>query len=488
MQRLRGYKIILRFEGDVNRMIGKRGRLLAGILGIVLTVLMTGYFCFAGEDDYIFSETEDKIYNTLLAAGYSKAGACGILGNIAVENPKFEADLYANNGTTYGLFQWNNVGDRKDNLVKWCNNRKLYSQRPDGQIAFAMYELEGGDSIAKRANDFLKTTENPRNAAMEFAVGFERCIGSTSNSENDAEYEGFIYPERFGRTYQAMARRMDMAEKYFNGYEATTADMDLVYKIGITPTPGMISEIEDKIRIEIGRSIDFNVDFTGPEEEKPSVAIPRLICITVGYLCGCVYLSLLFVDRKKLKMSRGEKIKEIPHGSSVFAQVGPKKAAIFFINDILKLLIAIAITTVFVKGLTLDDITIFTGLGVIIGNAYPFWNRFRGGIGLTVTILLLMVYMPIWGVLCCLIGVYFAVVLQSLTIGVIIMSSLMVPFVYNYKDTTSAGVIAIIMALLIISHQRILFRYFDRKVLRAHYANRRESFRATSQNRRVSPT
>ena len=453
-------------------------RTLVTVLSVIFIFLVTGTFCLADDSQYVFSETEDKIYNTLLAAGYSKAGACGILGNIAVENPQFEADLYGNGGITYGLFQWNDVGDRRETLVKWCNNRSLYSERPDGQLAFALHELDGGDYIASKANDFLKTTDNPRNAAMEFAVGFERCIGSTSSSENDAEYDGFIYPERFGRTYQAMGKRMDMAEKYFYGYDYDLAHNELVYKIGITPTPGLIAEIEDKLQIDIQRSIDFKIDPTRTEEKTDSI-IPRIVCVLVGYLCGCIYLSLLLVDRERLRANRLKRIKEIPHGSSMFAHFGVKRASYFFINDILKLLVALAITTVFIEGLPLDDIIILTGLGVVIGNAFPFWNKFSGGIGFTVTILLLIIYMPIWGILCCIIGIFFSAVLQSLTIGVIIMSALMIPFVYNYKSTSAAGMVAIILGLLIISHQRILFKYFDRNVLRAHYAKRRQSLAKT---------
>ena len=447
-------------------------RIFSVTAGVLAIVLFIGCLCYAQEPKYTFSETEDKIYNTLLSAGYTKAGACGILGNIAVEDPSFNADLYGNGGITYGLFQWNNIGNRKDQLVRWCNNRSLYYNRPEGQIAFALYELNGGDVIAERINSFLKSTNNPRNAAMEFAVGFERCIGNTSVPDIDAKYDGFIYPERFGRTYQALYKRMDMAEKYFNGYKTDTVNSELVYKIGITPTPGLISELEERLHIEIERSIDFNVNLDSTEE-KVNVPLNRFLCVVIGYFCGCIYLSLLFVDRKKLKEYRHHKMKEIPHGSKVLSHLGVKKASYFFINDILKLLLAIAISVLLVKGLSADDVIIFTGFGVVIGNAYPFWNKFSGGLGFTVTILLLILYMPIWGVLSCIIGLYLAAILQSLTIGVVIMSFLMIPFTYFYKSHIDAGIIAIILILLIVSHQRVLYKYIDKKVLHSHYLERK---------------
>lgn len=441
--------------------------------------------CYAMEQDYVFSETEDRIYNTLRAAGYSRAGVCGILGNMAVENPWFEPDIYGNGGITYGLFQWNNVGERKSNLDRWCNNRCLHPGRVEGQLAFAIHELNGGDPIAKRANDFLKTADNPREAAMEFAVGFERCIGSSSSPENDADYDGSIYTERHGRTYQALGRRMNMAEKYYNGYLSDEIVPGLVYKVDAIPTPGLISEVEDKLQIELQRSMILHVDTTQitdttniTEKQEVNVQILRLICVITGYLFGCVYLSLLLVDREKLRANRMHKIKQIPHASNVMTHLGAKKASVFFINDILKLMIAIAITSVVVSSLNLSDIILYTGLGVIIGNAFPFWNKFSGGIGFSVTILTLIFYMPIWGVLCCIIGMFFAYCLKSLTVGAIIMSIIMVPFVYHYKGVSQAEVVAFIILLLIISHQRILIRYFDRNVLHEHYANRRRELRA----------
>lgn len=447
------------------------------ILSLILFTLFSSTYCHADEQDFIFSETEDSIYNTLRAAGYSRAGACGILGNMAVENPQFTADLYGNGGITYGLFQWNNVGERMDNLAKWCEHRKLDSDRVEGQLAFAMHELEGGDPIARRAEEFLKTTDNPRNAAMEFAVGFERCIGSTSVPEIDAEYDGFIYPERFGRTYQAMGKRMDMAEKYFDGYLEGYSNPSLIYKIDTVPTPGIVSEIEDKMHIDIQRSLNFEVD-ARRAEEKGSVPLLRALCVLIGYFFGCIYFVMFVIDKETYKKSRMTNAKEIPHARTVLAYFGVGKATFIFLGDILKVLMAATLTTLVIKGLPHDESVLYTGLGVVIGNAYPFWNKFRGGIGLTVTVVVLIFYMPIWGALCCVIGLFFATILQSLTVGVVIMSFTMIPFTFHYKTVSAGIIVTVVLLLLIISHQRILLRYFDRKVLRAHYVNRRTKIRA----------
>lgn len=422
-------------------------------------------------EDYVFSEVEDKIYNTLRAEGYTKAAACGILGNMSVENSGFEADLYGNKGVTYGLCQWNNVGDRLDTLFKWCKNRKLDAASCEGQIAFVMYELEGGDPIAKRLEKFLKSTENARDAAMEFAVGFERCVGASPHPENDAKYEGSIFPEYYGKTYQALGKRMAMAEKYYEGFDTHEENSTLVFEIDVSPTPGLVFELEERAQEDFEKSLGLDL-FRALDEHE--IAVARTECCIIGYLCGCLYLFLIFADRNKLKNHGLKNVTEIPHARTMMAHFGVKKASYVVINDIFKLFLAIGLTMPIVKGIPFDEKILYTGLGVIIGNACPFWNKFRGGLGFTVTILTLILYTPIWGIGCCIIGLLFATLLQSLTVGITIMSILMVPAVYNFRDPSEAIVVAIIMLSVIISHQRVLLRYFDRKVLRNHYMNRRK--------------
>lgn len=444
---------------------------IISIVAFFVLLIAVGSYCYVNGADYVFSETEDKIYNTLIAAGYSKAGACGILGNMAVENSAFEPDLYGNGGITYGLFQWNNVGERKDNLVKWCNNRKLYHNRVEGQLAFAMHEIEGGDPIAKRLERFLKTTENPRDAAMEFTTGFERCVGASPVPETDARYEGSIYPEYYGKTYQAMAKRMAMAEKYYEAYYTEDENPSLVFKVDATPTPGLVSEVEEKMQSDLQTKLNLYVDAT-LANDKVRLAGLRFACMAVGYLCGCFFIVVFLVDRKTIKENRSKKMKEIPHFRSAMNHFGTKRAILILINDIAKLCIAIAISTVFVKGLSIDEKMLYTGFGVILGNAYPFWNRFRGGVGMTVTVLTLMLYMPIWGVLSCIIGIYIAMTFKILTLGAVTMSLCMIPFAFLYKGVEAGIVVTLILLTLVISHQRVLLRYFDRKVLRSHYKSR----------------
>ena len=158
-------------------------------------------------------EKEKLVYHSLIKAGYSPAGACGIMGNIAVESPDFDPAAENESAGTLGLFQWNNVGDRKTRFKDFCREHKLNWNSMDSQLAFAIYELSGGDPIACRLDDFLKETDNSYAAASEFAAGFERCVSDSGKA--DDRYFGSLYPEFYGNYYQALSKRINKAMNYY---------------------------------------------------------------------------------------------------------------------------------------------------------------------------------------------------------------------------------------------------------------------------------
>lgn len=161
-------------------------------------------------------EKENLVYKSLTDAGYSPAGACGIMGNIAVESPDFDPSAVNESGGTLGLFQWNDVGDRKTRFKEYCKENKLNWNSMDSQLAFAIYELSGGDPIACRLDDFLKETDNSYAAAAEFTAGFERCVTDSGKAKD--RYTGSLYPEFYGNYYQGLSKRINKAMNYYNRF------------------------------------------------------------------------------------------------------------------------------------------------------------------------------------------------------------------------------------------------------------------------------
>ena len=163
--------------------------------------------------DIPLDEKESLVYRSLTQAGYSPAGACGIMGNIAVESPDFDPSAVNGTSGALGLFQWNDVGDRQQHLKDFCREHKLNWNSIDSQLAFAVYELSGADPIACRLDDFLKETDDPYTAAAEFTAGFERCISDSGKAAD--VYTGALYPEFYGEHYQGLAKRINKAMNYY---------------------------------------------------------------------------------------------------------------------------------------------------------------------------------------------------------------------------------------------------------------------------------
>lgn len=447
-------------ETVVSEYIAKNQKyiLLTAAVSVIAAFILG--FCIRAfaEDGVIISKREDQVYATLRDAGYSHAGTCGIMGNMAVENPKFEADLEANKGVTYGLFQWSDVGNRRSNLVRWCNNRLLHPNRIDGQLAFAMYELSGGDSIACRANEYLMETSDPVMAAQEFAAGFERCVGRTGNAENDSVYYGDIYPEYYGRTYQALGNRIERAKFYYMSYGESAPTSEQGIEINIVPTAGILAEVEDAIEISTYRSLNMII----PEKEDHPIGA-RIICLCIGYFFGMTFLPHIFRRRKGVS-----NFKEV---NRMFDRKDPATIArirhtlFVLIWDVIKCYLAFAVAFNITKGTMGRDVILWTGLGVILGNDYPVWNRFKGGMGSTVTMLVLITYMPLWGSLCCFLGLITALISKSLPIGVFMITLFTVPFAFFLRGATAGIFVTIEMVMMLVKQSRYIIRLVEQKII-----------------------
>lgn len=165
--------------------------------------------------EYTLEERQDYVYGHILEHGFTMEAACGMMGNIAVESPDFDPEATGSNGS-YGLFQWLDTGGRKDNLKNWCEENGYLYNSLEGQLEFAFYEMEGGDPIAYRLNDYMCRTNDAYTAAVEFAAGFERCVADVSSDSNT--YRGSIYSEYYGRSYQALSKRINKAMNFYEHY------------------------------------------------------------------------------------------------------------------------------------------------------------------------------------------------------------------------------------------------------------------------------
>jgi len=128
------------------------------------------------------------------------------------------------------------------------------------------------------------------------------------------------------------------------------------------------------------------------------------LCIVIGYCFGCI-LTANIVEKRL----RGVKANDIGSGNPGMANVmreeGKKAGFIVLAGDILKTVIAIAICMIlFGKVIGNDMALLFAGAGAVVGHNYPITNKFKGGMGVTVSISWIILLMPVAGIICSLIG------------------------------------------------------------------------------------
>lgn len=86
---------------------------------------------------------QERVWNFLREHGFSAAATAAIMGSIQQESG-FDATIEEiGSAIGYGLCQWSY--ERRTNLVTWCGNNGYDYTSVEGQLAFLIYELEGGD-------------------------------------------------------------------------------------------------------------------------------------------------------------------------------------------------------------------------------------------------------------------------------------------------------------------------------------------------------
>ena len=116
------------------------------------------------------------------------------------------------------------------------------------------------------------------------------------------------------------------------------------------------------------------------------MALKISLCLIFGYLFGSLNFAIIY---SKLK---GDDIRN--HGSgnagatNVLRTYGKGAAAIVFLLDILKGVIAVMITRIFFDDMLYDCAS---ALGAVLGHNFPFYYGFKGGKGVATSLAVLLV-------------------------------------------------------------------------------------------------
>ena len=147
--------------------------------------------------------------------------------------------------------------------------------------------------------------------------------------------------------------------------------------------------------------------------------IQRLLCLLVGYLCGCL-LTADIVARHVAKRSIFELGDGNPGMANVGHELGTPAALVCLAGDILKTLVPVLVLSRLFGSLGWAVVTGWTGLGTTLGHIWPLWHNFRGGKGVTTIASTIILMNPLWGILAGVVGVATIILSGYLSVAAVV--------------------------------------------------------------------
>ncbi|MGI6216260.1 MAG: glycerol-3-phosphate acyltransferase [Coriobacteriales bacterium] len=182
----------------------------------------------------------------------------------------------------------------------------------------------------------------------------------------------------------------------------------------------------------------------------------RLICLAIGYLLGCILTADIVAKAKTGKPARKLGTGN-PGMANIGALFGKKYAGIVLAGDIVKVIAAVVIARLLFPELG-SLAALWAGCGTVIGHNFPFWTGFKGGKGVTVTCATMILFDPVWGVICCLIGLAVSAATKYLPIGaVMIPTTFLIPTAI-FHSTEALLLVVFLTAMMFLRHGKPLAR------------------------------
>lgn len=175
--------------------------------------------------------------------------------------------------------------------------------------------------------------------------------------------------------------------------------------------------------------------------------MPPVLALIAAYLIGSIDFAVL-VGRM-----HGVDIHDVGSGnpgtSNVLRTLGRVPAAMVFIGDLMKGVIAAALGTVAGGGDPHGVWAFAAGLAAVVGHCYPLFHRFKGGKGVATAAGVLLFTMPLGGVL---LGVLWATVIgltRVASVASLAVVALAIP-VAIWRGLGGASLVVLIAILVLI--------------------------------------
>lgn len=188
----------------------------------------------------------------------------------------------------------------------------------------------------------------------------------------------------------------------------------------------------------------------------------RLLVMGTGYIFGN-FLTADVVAR----LCTGKRAEEIGSGNpgmaNIMDHVGKKAGIAVLLGDIVKTLLAFMAAWQLTGSFIDDAALLWAGMGAVLGHNFPVWHHFRGGKGVTVTCTWLIIYMPLWGTVCCIAGGIITLLTGYLPLGAVLIALFAVPAAFFCKGKEAGICMAVFLLIMISRHYPGLKQMADKK-------------------------
>ena len=174
-----------------------------------------------------------------------------------------------------------------------------------------------------------------------------------------------------------------------------------------------------------------------------------LMALALSFVMGSIPFGLVFT------MGSGVDLKKVGSGNTgatnVLRAVGKRAALMTLLGDMLKGVAAVALARALGLGPVVEGAA---GLCAVLGHDFSFFLRFRGGKGVATSIGVVLIYIPLAGILTCIIWLVAVLVFRYSSLGAIVSFSALPAIVWTMgAGTEKLAVSAIITILLLYKHR-----------------------------------
>ena len=179
--------------------------------------------------------------------------------------------------------------------------------------------------------------------------------------------------------------------------------------------------------------------------------IERVLSFVIGYLFGTI-LTADIVCRHYTGKPASEVGTRNPGMANIWKNVGAVPGVLVLLGDIAKAAVAIGISYLIFGGAVGRICTEYAGLGAVVGHNFPIWTRGKGGKGVTVTCVWMVLGLGIWGVAADIAGGIVVLLTGYLPLGAVVIGLASIPLGYLAMGPETCALCCIGCALMFSRH------------------------------------